>query len=364
MEIKRTKKREIKLILEYNTSNMSFLKKHFKKIIIIAVILIALFVGFKIKNRNNDQKFDSKKETLINPQKKDLVQQITLAGSIDAAYKAELKFQTSGQLGWVGIKVGDKVKKYQTIANLNQDQLKKQLEMDFNNYKTTASNFYDVKDQYKDSVITTEIRRILERNQNTLDNSVINYELGDLAIKYSRLSSPISGVVVAVDQPNAGVNVSPANNIASIIDPQSLYFKSQIDQEDVVKIKVGDKAKIKIDSFPDQTFDSEITYISFTPVIGQTSTVYEVRFKLFLKNDDLKYRLSMDGDANIILKEISNALTIPIDTVYQDQDQPYVFTVDQNKNLVKKTIKIGIETDTEVEILEGLNENDQIVIKK
>ncbi|MDD4027085.1 MAG: efflux RND transporter periplasmic adaptor subunit [Candidatus Shapirobacteria bacterium] len=343
---------------------MSFLKKHFKKIIIISIILIALFVGFKIKNRNSDQKFDPKKEILVNPQKKDLVEQITLAGSIDATYKAELKFQTGGQLAWIGVKVGDKVKKYQTIANLNQDQLKKQLAIDFNNYKTTASTFYDTKDQYKDSVITTEIKRILERSQNTLDNSVINYELGDLAIKYSRLSSPISGVVIAVDQPNAGINITPANNIASIIDPQSLYFKSQIDQEDVVKIKVGDKAKIKIDSFSDQILDSEITYISFTPVIGQTSTVYEVRFKLSLNNDDLKYRLSMDGDANIILKEIPNTLTVPVDSVYQDQDQPYVFTIDQDKKLIKKTIKIGIETDTEVEILEGLNENDQIVIKK
>ncbi|MDD2483172.1 MAG: efflux RND transporter periplasmic adaptor subunit [Candidatus Shapirobacteria bacterium] len=343
---------------------MSFFKKHFKIIIVVVVILIALFIGFKIKAKNDSQKFNSKTETLINPEKKNLTEVITLAGSINAASKAELKFQTSGQLAWIGVKVGDKVKKYQSVASLNKDLLKKQLEIDFNNYKTTSSSFYDTNDQYKDSVITTEIKRILERSQNTLNNSVASYELGDLAIKYSNLFSPISGIVVAVDQPDSGINVTPANNIISVVDPQSIYFKSKIDQEDVVKIKVGDKAKIIIDSFPDKVFESKITYISFIPVIGESSTVYEVRFELPKENEDLLYRLGMDGDVDIILKEISNALTLPIEAISQEQDQNYVLTIDQNKKIIKKTVKIGIETDTEVEILEGITENDQIVIKK
>ena len=343
---------------------MSFLKLHYKKIIIVLIVLIALFVVFKIKSNNNDQKFDPKKEKLINLEKKNLTEQITLAGSIDASSKAELKFQTSGQLSWIGVKVGDKVKKYQSIASLNKDQLKKQLEISFNNYKSASSIFYDTSDQYKDSVLDSEVKRILERSQNTLNNSVVSYELNDLAIKYSHLSSPISGVVVAVDQPNSGVNISPVNNIVSIIDPQSLYFKSQIDQEDVVRIKVGDKAKIKIDSFPDKTFDSEIIYISFTPIAGQSSTVYEVRFKLPLENNDLQYRLAMDGDVDIILREITDATVLPLESVYQDLDESYILTVDENNKLIKKIVKTGIETDTEIEILEGVTEDDQIVTQK
>jgi RND family efflux transporter MFP subunit len=343
---------------------MSFLKKHFKKILITLIILLGIFVAFKIFNKPSDKKFDPKKEILIKAQKKDLIEKITLAGSIDATGKAELKFQTSGQLAWIGVKIGDKVKKYQSIASLNKDQLKKQLEIDYNNYKTAATSFYDTTDQYKDSVLTTEIKRILERNQNTLNNSVAGYELGDLAIKYSNLFSPIAGIIVAVDQPNPGVNITPVNNIASVVDPQSIYFKSQIDQEDVVRIKVGDKAQIKIDSFPDQIFDSEIVYISFMPILGQTSTVYEVRFKLISDNNELNYRLGMDGDVDIILREISNTLALPIESVYQDINENYIYTIDQNKNLIKKTIKTGIETDTEIEILEGINENDQIVAQK
>ena len=343
---------------------MAFLKLHLKKIIIAVIILIAVFFVIKIKSGNNDQKFNPKKEVLVNPVKKDLTEQITLAGSIDASSKAELKFQTSGQLSWVGVKVGDKVKKYQSIASLNKNQLKKQLEISFNNYKSAASTFYDTTDQYKDAAIDTEIRRIFERSQNSLNNAVVAYEINDLAIKYANIFSPIAGIVVSVDEGNPGINITPATNIASIIDPQSLYFKSQIDQEDVVRIKVGDKAKIKIDSFPDKTFDSEIIYISFTPIAGQSSTVYEVRFKLPLENNDLQYRLAMDGDVDIILKEITDTMVLPLESVYQDLDESYVFTIDQNKKLIKKIVKTGIETDTEIEILEGVTEDDQIVTQK
>jgi macrolide-specific efflux system membrane fusion protein len=347
---------------------MSFFKKHLKKFLIAIIFLVGIFITFKIFNKPNDQKFDSKKEILTKAQKKDLIEKITLAGSIDAAAKAELKFQTSGQLAWVGVKIGDKVKKYQSIASLNKDQLKKQLQVDFNNYQSALTTFDDTQDLYKDEkenlILNDEMKRILTRSQNTLNNSVINYELSDLTIKYSNLFSPIAGIIVAVDQPNPGVNITPANNIASVVDPQSIFFKSQIDQEDVVRIKVGDKAQIKIDSFPDQTFDSEIIYISLMPISGQTSTVYEVRFKINLDNNNLNYRLGMDGDVDIILKEITNTLTLPIESIYQDVNENYIYTIDQDKNLIKKIVKTGIETDTEIEILEGVTEDDQIVVQK
>jgi len=210
------------------------------------------------------------------------------------------------------------------------------------------------------------MKRILVRSQNTLGNAVINYELQDLAIKYATLYSPINGVVVAIDEPNSGVNIIPTSATFTIIDPTSIYFKAQIDQEDVNRIKVGDKTTITLDSFPNDSFESEVIYISFVPISGQTSTVYEVRFKLDgTKNQDLKYRLGMDGDAIISLKEIDNSLTIPVEAVNEDNNQFYVFVKPTDGNLlVKKNIITGIENDTVIQILEGLSENDQVVVSK
>ena len=129
--------------------------------------------------------------------------------------------------------------------------------------------------------------------------------------------------------------------------------------------EVGDKATIQLDSFSDQTFDSEIIFISFTPVSGQTSTVYEVRFKLPSDNDDLKYRLGMDGDVSILLDEATNTITIPLDALHQEEEKPYVLVKNtDNDSFSKKYVSLGIETDDLVEVLEGIQENDQVIISK
>ena len=353
---------------------MSFIKKNLKKVIIVSVILLVSGFGiYKISAKDKDSdtpKFDAKKETVVTLKRETIKEEITLTGSIDAGTKSNLQFKTSGQLAWVGVKVGDRVKKYHAIASLNKEELKKQLQADFNSYRSALATFDDVQDEYKyekeSFILTDEMKRILVRSQNTLGNSVINYELQDLAIKYATLYTPISGIVVAIDEPNSGVNITPASATFTIIDPTSIYFKAQIDQEDVNRVKIGDKTTIKLDSFPDETIESEITYISFIPVTGQTSTVYEIRFKLNgIDNEELKYRLGMDGDAIISLKEIENSLTIPIEAINEDEDQSYVYVKLADKNeLIKKNVTTGIETDTTVEILGGLSENDQVVISK
>lgn len=350
------------------------MKKIFKIKNIIIFIIVAIIAFLIISGRMASKeakaeipsKYNPKTQTLVKSTRQDISESIIISGSVDAEEKAELKFQTSGQLSWIGVKVGDKVKKYQSIASLNKDQLKKQLEISYNNYKNSINDFKDTSDDYKDTIITDEIRRVLDRSQNSLNNSVASYELTDLSIKYSNLFSPIAGIVVSVDQPNAGVNVSPANNIASIINPQSVYFRSKIDQEDVNKIKVGISAKVKIDSYPEESIDSKVTNISFTPIIGESSTVYQVKFELNSdnKNSDLKYRLGMDGDAKIILSEAKNVITLPLEAVYSKNDSKYVLVKTDDNKIIKKDVKTGIESDIEIEITEGLNDNESVIIKK
>ena len=337
-----------------------------KKIIIGVIVLITLFIGI---NRVQAQKakdptvLNTKKDIVVTPVVKEIKADLTLAGSINASEIASLRFQNSGKLVWVGVKVGDRVKKYQSIASLDKEQLKKSLQTQFNNYRSNLSQFWDTQDKYKDTVISDTVQRILDRTQYSLDNTVINYEISDMAIKEATLYSPIAGVVTDIEQPLTGTNITPATATFTIINPASVYFKSEIDQAEVSKIKVGQLATISIDAFPENTFDSEITYVSFTPVTGQSSTVYEIRFKLPVDNQSLNYRLGMDGDALITLEKEDNVLTIPIDAINDDNGKSFVWVKDGDK-LSKKYVSTGIENDTEVQILEGLNSNDSVIIKK
>jgi len=333
---------------------MNFFKRHKKKIILALILILVLFFGLRqsqAKKRKNPAFFNPQKDIIVTPQLKTIEDTLTLSGSIDAHDKAEVNFQTSGRLAWVGVKEGDRVKKWQSLASLDRQELRKQLEISFNNYQSQLSQFDDTQDKYKQEkealILTDEMKRILARSQFALDNAVINYELNDLAVKYATIWSPINGIVVSVAQPHPGVNITPANSSFIIVDPASVYFKAEIDEDDLSRVRIGQPATVEIDAFPDDSFDSEITQIAFTPIIGQSSTVYKIDFKLPVDNQDLRFRLGMSGDVKIILKQEDNVLVVPIDALNQEDDNYYLWVKTNNSNLEKKEVTIGIETDEE-----------------
>lgn len=337
------------------------------------MVFLAIFLGISLiitrtqaaTVKGAGLKFDSKKDTLYSAKIDTIQDSLSLAGSISTDQLAVVRFKNSGKLAWVGVKIGDRVRRGQVLATMNKAELQKSLQTQFNNYESQLSQFNDVQDQYKSAkdnlLLTDTIRRILSRTQNSLDNSVINYEIADMALQDSVLVSPIDGIVTGVDQPFAGTNVTPAAATFTIINPDNLYFKANIDQEAVTKIRLGQPVVLKLDSYPGQIFDSKITYIAFTPVASETSTVYETRFILPVKNNQLGYRIGMDGDVTIILSQADNALTIPTDAVNDDNGQRYVYLKEGN-SLIRKNISTGIENDTATQVTEGLSPNDQVVV--
>jgi len=342
------------------------------RLIFTGLLGIGLFLGLMLVKQTTAQttkgstlKFDQKKHTLYTPTIGTIADTLILAGSIDTDQIAILRFKNAGKLVWVGVKKGDRVKRGQAIASLDKKELQKSLQSQFNNYRTTLSQFHDTQETYKTTkenyLVTDTIQRILDRTQYSLDNSVINYELTDMAISEAVLTSPIEGIVTNIEQPFTGTHITPLNASFTIINPNSIYVKAEIDQESVNKVKIDQPVKLQLDSFPDLTIDSKITYIAFTPVSGQTSTVYEIRFELPVSNQGLDYRLGMDGDISIVLSQADNVLTIPTDAVNDDNGQKYVY-LKNLKELVRHDIKTGIETDDSTQVIDGLTTNDQVIV--
>lgn len=339
-----------------------------KLILIVGLALLVLFGGYSLvrnSGKGTALKINPKKAQTTKVQKGDITQYLTLAGKVDAERFVNLQFQTSGKLAWVGVKEGDSVKKWQAIASLDKAELQKQFQKTMNNYLTNRWNFEDVQDKYKqtkeDRLVTDEIKRILERTQFSLENSVLDVELADLTMKYATLVSPISGIVTSVDQPYPGVNIIPSGANFTVIDPSSIYLRSEIDEEDVTKVKVGQSTLIVLDSFPDQEIESKITSIAFTPIEGQTSTVYQIKFTLDLSNSDLKYKVGMNGDAKIKLAEVSDVLNVPIEAVFEENNEKFVYLKSEKGKIEKRVVKTGIENDTDIEITEGLKGDETVI---
>ena len=344
---------------------MKFFKSKRSILIIVALILLAGFFFIRL-NKKSSLGPDLKKAQSVQVKKGNIAKTLIFAGKIDAENFAVLHFQASGQLAWLGVKEGDLVKKWQAVASLDRESLKKSLEKEMNDYLTSRWNFEDTQDQYKETknrfLITPELQRILDRQQYTLNNSVLDYEIANLAVKYATLISPLSGIVTGIENSTVGVNITPLNFSVTIIDPSSIYFKSEVDEEDVKYLSEKQNAIIILDSFSILEINSFLTDISFTPIEGQTSTTYKIKFSLPLDNSELKYRLGMNGDAKIVLEEKDNVLLIPIDAYLEEGDKKYVYLKDPKfKKIFRQEIKTGLESDEEIEITDGLTEGQTIV---
>lgn len=336
---------------------IKFFKKRWYLILIIILIISYLFY------KNNLSKAKIDKENSYTVKRENLKETLSLSGEIDATEKVALKFQTSGRLNWVGVKEGDFVKKYQMIASLDKRDIQNRLNKYLNTYASSRNSFEQTKDdnwnlQYDLSgSIRKEAERVLENNQFSLDNTVLDVEYQNLSLEYANLWTPIEGIVTHIDTLYPGVNITPAGAEFDIVNPKTIYLSVTVEQSDVVLLKVGMEGEIVFDAYPDKTFTGVIDYISFTPKTGETGTVYEVKLILDKEAQKLPLKLAMTGDVSFVLSEKKNVLSMPIQFVKKNNKGDYVIREKKGRK-EKIYVKRGEEFDSKVEIKNGLEVGD------
>lgn len=127
--------------------------------------------------------------------------------------------------------------------------------------------------------------------------------LADIQLEYTRLLAPFAGIITSRDV-EPGEVVTPGREVISIADLSEVDLKVFVGEEEIGKVKPGQKVRVKTDTFPDKTYEGRVSYISpeaeFTPKIIQThkervKLVYLV--KITLPNPDLELKSGMPADA-------------------------------------------------------------------
>lgn len=329
------------------------------------LFLIGFLVGGSIIWGVSKPKTDPKIKTHT-VKKQDLVDTLSLSGEIDATEKVSLRFQTSGYLAWVGVKEGDTVKKYQTLASLDKKELQNNMSKLLNTYSKTRWDFEqahaDNKDWQTDGITDDArdtIKRTLDKYQYDLNNSVLSVESQAISLKYANLWTPIEGVVTSIDAPLAGQNITPASATFEVVNPKTIYFSATADQTEVTKFKVGQKGIITLDAFDDKTIEGTVDKIAFVPKAGESGTVYDLQISLNLGGFDNEIRMGMTGDINFVFKTIEDVLVAPSSYVKAENGKKYVFVMRNNKK-ERQEVEIGETIDGNTEIVSGLNEKDVI----
>lgn len=345
----------IKLVLRiYN-----FFKNKRKLFLFLIILSIAAFFGYRtFKARSKKEVY---KTALV--KKQDIVQTVSASGKVKAEDEATVKFQTSGKLTWVGVKKGDRVKQWQTIASLDVRELERDLKKELLDYMNERWDYEQTTlDDYRDMAVTETIRRAKEQAQFDLDITILDVEIADIALEYATIYSPINGIVTTAEAPHPGVNVTPLTAEFIISNPDTLIFSANVDEVDIGKIKKGQKATIILDAYPEEEFIADVEHIEFTSsTTTGGGTAFAVKFKLPINTLDEKFKLGMNGEVDIVIEKKQDVLTIPFEAVKGDEEGSFVYILKDNKP-EKIYIKPGFSNDIETQILDGLLEGDSIIV--
>jgi RND family efflux transporter MFP subunit len=182
------------------------------------------------------------------------------------------------------------------------------------------------------------------------------------------IRSPIDGVVTLV-QRKQGETVIPGMPLMRIINPKSAYIEIEITDSDMGEIKVGQPVRITADGCPGQEFNGTLNQIMAegelkANQIDVSSLGKERIFRGVVKMtehpDCLKPGMSLYGD--VIVESKDNVLIVPRNSVISESNNFYVYVV-KDGHAEKKEIRVGIKESENVEIIQGLNEGDTIVIE-
>lgn len=377
------------------------------KIIVVITIIAALwFTASKILGAGST-KITYQTDAAV---KGTLIVSVASSGQVSSANSASVTTQTSGVVSNIYVKNGDSVKSGDPIAEVDLDmdgqQRAQQALASYQSAKnslTSANNslfslqstmfskwktYTDIAEnstyQNPDSSPNTTNRvltpftiaqddwlsaeaayknqqNVIAQAQTSLNSAWASYQQASPTI-YAPISGTISGLSLQVGSVLTSQTSSTGNstsqriaNIKTAATPVAVVNLSEVD---VPKIRIGNKATLTMDAFPNQTFTGKIASIDTTGSVSSGVTTYPAYIVFDTAIDGIYPNMAVD--ANIITLVKDNVILVPNAAVQTANGQTTV-RVMKNGNVSSVDVTVGSSNDTQTEIVSGINENDVVV---
>lgn len=332
------------------------------KWLVLGAIILAVASIFWWRSSINSKK---NIKTFEAPQQRTIEQVLEVSGKVDAREKASLKFLAGGKITYVGAKIGDQVKKWQTIASIDKNDLQKNLTKYLNTYSIERSTIDQNLYTRKDIAGNKSIDALNAQDQFTLNNTVLDVELKNIALKNASLYAPFAGVLVSAPTEIAGTIVSASDEFL-VVNPSSMTFLADVDEADISKIKEGMTATIKLDAYPQVEIPVNVHRIAYQSSEASTGTVFGVEFELPAQYQNIQYRLGMNGNVKILIDRKESVISVPVRAIIERDGKNYVdvaVTGDRSGKIVQKQVQLGLEDENYVEIQSGLQVSDRVLVR-
>ena len=277
---------------------------------------------------------------------------VTLNSEMSGLYK----LQTNPRTG-KPFKLGDIVSKGQLIVRLEDREYENGIAIDAKELSLEIAEQEQVKQKAlyeKGGVTLSEMRN----TEVKVTNARYDYENGKLNLEKMNVKAPFDGVIVDLPHYTSDVRIEQGKPIVGIMDYARMYMDINLPESSIRYVKEAQPVYITHYTIPGDTLKARVGELS--PAISTETRTF--KGKILIDNDQLKLRPGMFAKADIIVDRADSSIIIPKDVILSNRRRKYVYIVEKNTAKIRN-LQTGLEDEYNIEILSGLNVNDNLVVK-
>ena len=326
--------------------------------------------------------------TMATVTRQDILTSVTATGTIEPVTKVEVGTQVSGIIDKIYVDYNSQVHKGQVIAELDKTNLISELTSAKSNLANAQSeldyqkaNFDRYAKLFEKGLVSTDdyenARLSFEKARQNIVVQQQNVTKAQTNVGYATITSPIDGIVLSRE-------VEEGQTVASAMTTPTLFYIAQdltdmrviadVDEADIGGVKEGQRVSFTVDAFPDDTFNGTVTQVRLEATTESNVVTYEV--VIAAPNEDLKLLPGLTANVTIYTAERHGVLSLPTkalrftpnqalmtpeQTIEDVQSESKVWKLDGNV-FRALPVQTGLNGGTNVEITEGLNEGDKVII--
>jgi len=277
------------------------------------------------------------------------------SGSIASRNEVRVIAQTEGKINMINVEEGNVVREGQVIVQLDDSVPRAQ-------YREAEASFREAKRNLDRAEQLYERNLISEQEyQNIVTQAQIaesRYEYRRALFQYTTIYAPISGVITfrGVDR---GDIASQREHLLTITNMDELVIRVSVSELEAPYLQPGDEVTVQVDAYMDSRFRGRIRRIF--PAADPTTRLIPVEVELIDKNSRLFPGLF--ARVEFQTQQKPNVLVVPVNAVMTSpQGERYVYTVNDDTAYYRKVV-VGMRTEEYFEVLEGLSENEKVVVR-
>ena len=344
------------------------------KIALVVLLVLGTFVYLFKRSQPKEIQYQELKPTMGSISKSTVV-----TGSIQPRNEVNVKPQISGIVAELYKEAGQTVQQNEVIAKVkvipDMSQLssaQSRVRLSELNLKQAQINYDREKALYDKQLVSTEdYERVSQALQQAKEEHAIAQETLEIVrdgVSSSNKSgsttlirSTIAGLIldVPVKVGNSVINSNTFNDgttIATVANMNDLIFDGNIDETEVGRLRVGMPVRISVGALQDVHFDAALEYISPKANEQGGTNLFEIKASVRVP-DSITIRSGYGANAEIVLQQAKDVLTLPESAIQYEGDQTYVYVLEGGE-YVRRDVKTGLSDGVNIEIKEGLQEGD------